>query len=96
MRSSKVENILAKNKDARNNDRVLYIEYLKEYCGGISEQAILDWPSPATLTRIRADFQNKQGKYLATEKIRIYRKRKEIETRSWFSGFYKNIMNKIS
>ncbi len=99
IKSKEVAKILEKYPETRNDDRLLYVTYLEEYFWGASREAILYWPSPASIVRIRAEYQNEQWSYLAIPEVRKDRAKKAAKTRikrSSLNWLFKNLMSKIS
>lgn len=90
MKTSKnIQDLLASNLNARNNDKALYIEYIKEFskiykwCNEDQKQAIIavicEMPEQASLKRMRAYIQNKLHKSLPLPLIKNNRRNKQLE-----------------
>lgn len=71
-----VEIALARNPIARDDNRVLYLEVLKQQ--GISippelEATVGSWPQIETVRRVRAKIQNEEGQLLPSPHVRAQR-----------------------
>ena len=83
----RVEKLLEEKTFTRSNDKILYIEYIKEYSEVYKKaseeerqaiiEVILEMPKESSLTRTRAFYQNKKGMYLPW--ISTINKRKEAQ-----------------
>jgi len=84
--------MLEKYPRARNSDIELYIKYLQHYACQTEEEMLLIrkilemWGiNIAGLTRVRANIQNDDGKFLSDKKIKKLREAKEEDCREEFS-----------
>ena len=85
-----VEEVLAEDKRARNNDKWLIIQVLRRmgFKIYIDYRQLDDMPAFESITRCRRKFQE-QGLYLPDEKVREGRREAEEEMRNinkWFGG----------
>lgn len=84
-KSSKIEYILEKYSDTRNNDTLLFIKYLQEYhCKNEIEKAIIERilkeaPQQSSIQRSRAWYQNELWLYLPPIETMNKRKIKAME-----------------
>lgn len=72
--NGRVEKLLNEKSFTRSNDKLLFIEYIKEYSEVYKNaneevkqtiiEVILEMPKESSLTRARAYYQNKKGMYL--------------------------------
>ena len=85
--NGRVEKLLEEKTFTRSNDKILYIEYIKEYSEVYKKasekekqaiiEVILEMPKESSLTRTRAFYQNKKGMYLPW--IATVNKRKQAQ-----------------
>ena len=87
LKNSKLEKILEEKFYTRSNDKILFIEYLKDYhCEteiekAIIEKVLLKAPTQASLQRSRAWYQNELGMYLPWLWVVNKRKQKAEEVK---------------
>jgi len=96
-----VEAVLASNPKARDSDQYLTLAiWAKYYPSRIIEtengkaillKDVMDMPREDTIKRIRADFQNVQGKYLPSLEVALARKIKEHFIRATYPNFTNNL-----
>lgn len=102
--NSRVEKLLEEKHYTRSNDKILYIEYIKEYseiykkADDKTKQTIIDiileMPKESSITRTRAHYQNKKWIYLPWIEIRNTRKMAQEHYRKYFSNT-NNLWNAI-
>jgi hypothetical protein len=75
-----VERVLERNLNARNSDKVLFLQVWEEmgfYLSDSQRQKFLSLPSSESITRVRRKLQE-QGRYPATERIKKTRELKSM------------------
>lgn len=92
--STKVEKLLEENPFTRNNDKILYIEFIKKYSEtyilSSNEEkqkiieVILEMPKESSITRIRANYQNTLWLYLPWVNTVNNRKKAQAKFREKF------------
>lgn len=89
-----VEEVLKENEEARNDDFVLCLNVYvkmgyakKQPLGVLIEYANIEFaPAFETITRIRREIQNNEGRLTAREDVEERRQKRREETHAYYSG----------
>jgi hypothetical protein len=89
---SVVARVLKKNEQARNDDRILILEVLRE----LGFKIYVDYnfleamPQFESITRVRRDLQNNEQKFTADDETYNRRSGLNSESKNYWSGINKN------